>query len=153
VWLARVVPPFQVRGRLQVIAVLYTLGDLGRKVLGVSISGLSALAVFLFLLTDANPKTLYFLYSLIAFSFASVAYVIATEIYPSYIRAYAIGVLSVVGRLSGAFAPVLVIALANQDYRLGLLCVSFFWLVGFFAFVIYAIKGKETKGMPIEQIS
>jgi septal ring factor EnvC (AmiA/AmiB activator) len=28
VWLARVVPPFQVRGRLQVIAVLYTLGDL-----------------------------------------------------------------------------------------------------------------------------
>jgi MFS family permease len=93
------------------------------------------------------------LYSLIAFSFASVAYVIATEIYPSYIRAYAIGVLSVVGRLSGAFAPVLVIALANQDYRLGLLCISLFWLVGFFAFVIYAIKGKETKGMPIEQIS
>ncbi len=72
---------------------------------------------------------------------------------PSYIRAYAIGVLSVVGRLSGAFAPVLVTTLANKDYLFGLLCISLFWLVGFFAFVIYAIKGKETKGMPIEQIS
>ena len=90
---------------------------------------------------------------MIAFSFASVAYVIATEIYPSYIRAYAIGVLSVVGRLSGALTPLLVTTLASIDYRLGLLCIFLFWLVGFFAFVIYAIKGKETKGMPIEQIS
>ncbi|WP_299197546.1 MFS transporter [Thermocrinis sp.] len=142
-----------VGGLIGGLVVAFLNDRVGRKVLGVSISGLSALAVFLFLLTDANPKVLYFLYSLIAFSFASVAYVIATEIYPSYIRAYAIGVLSVLGRLSGAFAPVLVIALANQDYRLGLLCISLFWLVGFFAFVIYAIKGKETKGMPIEQIS
>jgi MFS family permease len=142
-----------VGGLIGGLVVAFLNDRVGRKVLGVSISGLSALAVFLFLLTDANPKVLYFLYSLIAFSFASVAYVIATEIYPSYIRAYAIGVLSVVGRLSGTFSPVLVIALANQDYRLGLLCIFLFWLVGFFAFVIYAIKGKETKGMPIEQIS
>uniref|UniRef100_A0A7C5X480 MFS transporter n=1 Tax=Thermocrinis ruber TaxID=75906 RepID=A0A7C5X480_9AQUI len=142
-----------VGGLIGGLVVAFLNDRVGRKVLGVSISGLSTLAVFLFLLTDTNPKTLYFLYSLIAFSFASVAYVIATEIYPSYIRAYAIGVLSVVGRLSGALAPVLVTTLANKDYRLGLLCIFLFWLVGFSAFVIYAIKGKETKGMPIEQIS
>ncbi|WP_448588239.1 MFS transporter [Thermocrinis sp.] len=142
-----------VGGLIGGLVVAFLNDRLGRKPLGVFISFLSMLAVFLFLLTDANPKLLYFLYSLVAFSFASVAYVIATEIYPSYIRAYAIGILSLVGRLSGALAPALVVSLATQDYRLGLYTIACFWLIGFTSFTIYSIKGKETKGKPIEQIS
>ena len=142
-----------VGGLLGGLIVAFLNDRLGRKKLGVAISFLSMLGVFLFLLEGFNVYLLYFLYSFVAFSFASVAYVIATEIYPSYIRAYAIGLLSVIGRLSGVFAPVLVVSLADVDYRLGLLAISGFWSVGFISFVIYSIKGKETKGMPIEQIS
>jgi|GEM_PF-2215435 len=142
-----------VGGLIGGLTVAFLNDNLGRKPLGIGISFLSMLAVFLFLLKGVDPRVLYFVYSLIAFSFASVAYVIATEIYPSYIRAYAIGVLSVIGRLSGAFAPAAVVSIANQDYRLGIFTIASFWLVGFTSFLIYSIKGKETKGKPIEQIS
>ena len=142
-----------VGGLIGGLTVAFLNDKLGRKPLGTAISFLSMLAVFLFLLKGVDPRVLYFVYSLIAFSFASVAYVIATEIYPSYIRAYTIGVLSVIGRLSGAFAPAVVVSIASQDYRLGIFTIASFWLVGFISFLIYSIKGKETKGKPIEQIS
>jgi len=45
------------------------------------------------------------------------------------------------------------LSIASQDYRLGIFTIASFWLVGFTSFLIYSIKGKETKGKPIEQIS
>ncbi|MFN3598734.1 MAG: hypothetical protein ACK4VK_03230 [Aquificaceae bacterium] len=80
-------------------------------------------------------------------------YVIATEIYPSYIRAYAIGILSIIGRLSGSFAPLFLVSLAQLGFVYALLGLASFWLVGFFAFLLWAIKGMETKGKPLEEIS
>jgi hypothetical protein len=62
VWLARVVPPFQVRGRLQVIAVLYTLGDLDRKCFmeknTQKCEGFRAQAFYQFRLKDAKDQDL-----------------------------------------------------------------------------------------------
>ncbi len=134
------------------LVVAYLVDKMGRIPLGLLISFVSALLSFSFIL-GLDLKLTFFIYSTIAFSFASVAYVIATEIYPSYIRAYAIGLLSIIGRLSGAFAPVLLINLSQIGFFYALLGLALFWLVGFFAFVIWALNGKETKGKPLEEIS
>lgn len=134
------------------LVVAYLVDKMGRIPLGLLISFVSALLSFSFIL-GLDLKLTFFIYSTVAFSFASVAYVIATEIYPSYIRAYAIGLLSIIGRLSGAFAPVLLINLSQIGFFYALLGLALFWLVGFFAFVIWALNGKETKGKPLEEIS
>ncbi|MFN3947608.1 MAG: MFS transporter [Aquificaceae bacterium] len=134
------------------LVVAYLVDRVGRIPLGIAISLLSALLSLSFLL-GFDLRITFLLYSFVAFSFASVAYVIATEIYPSYIRAYAIGILSIIGRLSGAFAPLLLVSLASFDFVYALLGLAALWLVGFFAFVFWAIKGIETKGKPLEEIS
>lgn len=134
------------------LLVALLVDKVGRIPLGISISFLSALLSLSFLL-GFNLGFTFFVYSFVAFSFASVAYVIATEIYPSYIRAYAIGLLSIVGRLSGTFAPLLLVSLSKLGLIYALMGLSAFWLVGFFAFLLWAIKGKETKGKPLEELS
>ncbi|MDW8066390.1 MAG: MFS transporter [Aquificaceae bacterium] len=132
--------------------VAYLVDRIGRLPLGLSISLLSSVLSLSFLL-GFDLKANFFVYSLVAFSFASVAYVVATEIYPSYIRAYAIGLLSIVGRLSGAFAPIFLVSLAQFSFVYAMLGLALFWLVGFVAFLVWAIKGVETKGKPLEEIS
>ncbi|MEJ5339455.1 MAG: MFS transporter [Aquificaceae bacterium] len=134
------------------LVVAFLVDRIGRIPLGILISLLSALLSISFLL-GFDIKFTFFVYSLIAFSFASVAYVIATEIYPSYIRAYAIGILSIIGRLSGAFAPLLLVSLAQLGFVYAIMGLSLFWLVGFFAFLIWALRGMETRGRPLEEIS
>ncbi len=132
--------------------VAYLVDKVGRIPLGLLISFASALLSLSFLL-GFEIRLTFFVYSLIAFSFASVAYVIATEIYPSYIRAYAIGILSIIGRVSGAFAPLFLVSLSQVGFVYAMLGLSLFWLVGFFAFLVWALKGMETKGKPLEEIS
>ena len=134
------------------LVVALLVDKVGRIPLGILISLASALLSLSFLL-GFDVRLTFFLYSLIAFSFASVAYVIATEIYPSYIRAYAIGILSIIGRLSGAFSPLFLVSLSQFGFKYAMLGLASFWLVGFVAFVIWAFKGMETKGKPLEEIS
>ncbi len=134
------------------LVVASLVDKIGRIPLGILISLASALLSLSFLL-GFDIRLTFFVYSLIAFSFASVAYVIATEIYPSYIRAYAIGILSIIGRLSGAFAPLFLVSLSQLGFVYAMLGLASFWLVGFFAFILWAFKGMETKGKPLEEIS
>jgi MFS family permease len=139
-------------GLLGGLLVAYLVDRVGRIPLGLIISLSSAILSFSFLL-GYELKLAFFLYSIIAFSFASVAYVIATEIYPSYIRAYAIGLLSIIGRLSGAFAPLILVGLSQMGLLHALLGLSLFWLVGFFAFVLWRLRGMETRGRSLEDIA
>ncbi|MEZ0336686.1 MAG: MFS transporter [Aquificaceae bacterium] len=139
-------------GLLGGLLVAFLVDKVGRVPLGIFISLLSSFLSLSFLL-GLDLKTTFFIYSFVAFSFASVAYVIATEIYPSYIRAYAIGLLSIIGRLSGAFAPLFLVSLAQIGFTFAMLGLASFWLVGFFAFTLWALKGMETKGKPLEEIS
>ena len=134
------------------LVVAFMSDTLGRKITGSLVSFLAFL-LSLFFLLPLDFDTVYFAYSLIAFSFASVAYVSATEIYPSYIRAYAIGLLSVIGRVSGALSPVLLVELSSANYTYGVLGLSLFWLLGFVAFAVWTIRGKEAKGKSIEEIA
>ncbi len=134
------------------LVVAFLVDKVGRIPLGIGISFASALLSFSFLF-GYNLGITFFVYSLVAFSFASVAYVIATEIYPSYIRAYAIGLLSIVGRLSGTLAPLLLVSLSQLGLFHALAGLCAFWLVGFLAFTLWGIRGKETRGKPLEEIS
>ncbi|MFN3814203.1 MAG: hypothetical protein ACK4SM_06240 [Aquificaceae bacterium] len=70
-----------------------------------SVGGFLGLVLTLSFISEYHFKFLYLLYSFVAFSFASVAYVSAMEIYPSYIRACAIGIISIVGRAFGFSLP------------------------------------------------
>lgn len=94
-----------------------------------------------------------FIYSLIAYSFASVAYVSAMEIYPSHLRATAIGILSIIGRISGMLAPPTLTFLSTVSYTYSIIGLSFFWFVGFFAFFVWTKFGVEAKGKSLEEIS
>ncbi len=134
------------------LVVALLVDKVGRIPLGILISLASALLSLSFLL-GFDIRLTFFVYSLIAFSFASVAYVIATEIYPSYIRAYAIGILSIIGRLSGALSPLFLVSLSQFGFKYAMFGLASFWLVGFIAFVIWAFRGMETKGKPLEEIS
>ncbi|MCS6876264.1 MAG: MFS transporter [Aquificaceae bacterium] len=134
------------------LVVASLVDKVGRVPLGIAISLLSGLLSFSFLL-GYNLNLTFFVYSLVAFSFASVAYVVATEIYPSYIRAYAIGLLSVVGRVSGALSPVLLVNLASINLFYAILCLSIFWFVGLLAFLLWSVFGMETKGKSLEDIT
>lgn len=125
---------------------------LGRKITGSFVSFMSFSISLLFLL-GLDVYLTYFTYSLFAFSFASVGYVSATEIYPSYLRAYAIGLISVIGRLAGAISPIVLVSLASASYTYGIIGLSILWLFGFVSFLIWSIKGLEAKGKAIEEIT
>ncbi|SNZ14311.1 MFS transporter [Hydrogenobacter hydrogenophilus] len=125
---------------------------LGRKITGTFVSFMSFLLSLLFLLSF-NFDLTYLIYSFFAFSFASVAYVSATEIYPSYLRAYAIGLISVMGRLAGAISPIVLVSLASASYTYGIIGLSILWFFGFVSFLIWSIMGLEAKGKAIEEIT
>ncbi len=125
---------------------------IGRKLTGTLISLFSFLITFFFL----NSQNIYltvFLYSLFAYSFASVAYVAAMEIYPSYIRATAIGIISVIGRVSGIIIPPIITYIATYNYRYGILFLATLWFIGFISFFIWSKFGVEAKGKSIEDIT
>ncbi|MGB9873843.1 MAG: MFS transporter [Hydrogenobacter sp.] len=124
----------------------------GRKITGTFVSFMSFLLSLLFLLSF-NFDLTYLIYSFFAFSFASVAYVSATEIYPSYLRAYAIGLISVIGRLAGAISPIVLVSLASENHTYGILGLSLLWLFGFISFLLWSIKGLEARGKAIEEIT
>ncbi|MEJ5172516.1 MAG: MFS transporter [Hydrogenothermaceae bacterium] len=124
----------------------------GRKLTGTVIALLSMLLSISFIFSQ-DIYTTVAVYSFVAYSFASVAYVSAMEVYPSYLRATAIGILSVIGRISGMLAPPVLTYLATIDYKYSILGLSVFWFVGFFAFFLWTKFGIEAKGKSIEEIS
>ncbi len=134
------------------VVVALLADSLGRKLTGLGVSLLSAVSTLGLLYID-NLYLSFGIYSLIGFSFASVAYVSAMEIFPSYIRATAIGVLSIVGRLGGVLAPPALISLSEIDYRLGIYGLFSLWLVGVTAFLFWTRFGIEAKGKSIEEIT
>jgi MFS family permease len=134
------------------LIVSFLSDKIGRKATGTIIALISLLLSTLFLFSQ-DIYTTVFIYSLFAYSFASVAYVSAMEIYPSYLRATAIGILSVIGRISGVLAPPVLTYLSRIDYKYSILGLTFFWLVGFTAFFIWSKIGVEAKGKSIEDIT
>jgi MFS family permease len=125
---------------------------LGRKITG-SFVGFMSFSISLLFLSGLDVYLTYFIYSLFAFSFASVGYVSATEIYPSYLRAYAIGLISIIGRLAGSIFPVVLVNLASASYTYGIVGLSILWLFGFISFLIWSVKGLEAKGKALEEIT
>ncbi|MGB9761909.1 MAG: hypothetical protein ACPLWD_05440 [Caldimicrobium thiodismutans] len=124
----------------------------GRKITDTFVSFMSFLLSLLFLLSF-NFDLTYLIYSFFAFSFASLAYVSATEIYPSYLGAYALGLISVIERLAGAISPVVLVSLASIIHTYGILGLSFLWFLGFVSFLNWSIRGLEAKGKAIEEIT
>ncbi len=125
---------------------------LGRKATGISIAFLSAIAT-LNLLYTGDFKTSYYLYSFVAFSFASVAYVSAMEIFPTHVRSTAIGMISILGRLGGTLAPPLLVHLSGYGYSYGILGLLSFWLLGLTAFLLWGIFGVEGSKRSLEDIT
>lgn len=125
---------------------------LGRKTTGISVSLLSVLSTVA-LLTADDFMTAYYFYSFTAFSFASVAYVSAMEIFPSYIRSTAIGMISIIGRVSGVGAPPLLVYLSDKSYEYGILGLLGLWIVGLIAFITWGIFGVEAGKRSIEDIT
>jgi len=125
---------------------------LGRKATGLGIAMLSALST-LALLHLENFYVAFALYSFIAFSFASVAYVSAMEIFPSYVRATAIGLVSIVGRLGGVLAPPILVWLSQFGYAYSLYGLFSLWLIGVLAYLLWGVFGVEAKGKSIEEIT
>ncbi|NPA41298.1 MAG: MFS transporter [Aquificae bacterium] len=141
-----------VGGLIGGVVVAFLADTLGRKLTGLGVGILSAFSTLGLIYID-NFYTAFWIYSLIAFSFASVAYVSAMEIFPSYIRATAIGLVSIIGRLGGVLAPPLLISLSEMGYKFGLFGLFGFWLVGVVAYLLWSIFGVEAKGKPIEDIT
>ncbi len=125
---------------------------LGRKATGLGIALLSALATLTLIHLD-NFYVAFAIYSFIAFSFASVAYVSAMEIFPSHVRATAIGLISIIGRLGGVVAPPLLVSLSQYNYAYGVYGLFAFWLVGVLAYLLWSMFGVEAKGKSIEDIT
>ncbi|MGC8871703.1 MAG: hypothetical protein ACP5QC_02340 [Caldimicrobium sp.] len=127
--------------------ILVTLANdfFGRKITDTFVSFMSFLFSLLFLLSF-NFDLTYLIYSFFAFSFASLAYVSATEIYPSYLGAYALGLISVIGRLAGAISPVVLVSLASIIHTYGILGLSFLWFFGFCFFPKLVHKRFGSKG-------
>ena len=124
----------------------------GRKATGISVALLSALATINLIYTD-DFKTAYYLYSFVAFSFASVAYVSAMEIFPTHVRSTAIGMISILGRLGGTLAPPLLVHLASKGYVYGILGLLGFWIFGLSAFILWGIFGIEGSKRSLEDIT
>lgn len=125
---------------------------LGRKLTGTTVALISMLISVSFLFSQDIYITV-FVYAFVAYSFASVAYVSAMELYPSHLRATAIGILSVIGRLSGVLAPPILTYLSTVDYKYSILGLTLFWFVGFLGFFLWTKYGIEAKGKPIEDIT
>ncbi|MDQ7037963.1 MAG: MFS transporter [Aquificota bacterium] len=124
----------------------------GRKPTGLGILILSVLSTLCLILTE-DFYLPFALYSLTAFSFACVGYVTAMEIYPSYIRATAIGIVSIIGRIGGTLAPPFVISLSEISHRAGLYGILGFWVFGLVCFTLWSLFGVEAKGRSIEEIT
>lgn len=125
---------------------------LGRKATGLGIALLSALASLSLLHLDSF-YTAFALYSFVAFSFASVAYVSAMEIFPSFIRATAIGLISIIGRIGGTLAPPALVSLSSHGYQFGIYGLFALWCMGLLAFLLWSLFGVEAKGKSIEEIT
>lgn len=124
----------------------------GRKITGTTIALLSMLLSFSFIFSQDIYITV-FVYSFVAYSFASVAYVAAMEVYPSHLRATAIGILSIIGRISGMLAPPALTFLSTLNYTYSIAGLSFFWFIGFSAFFLWTKFGVEAKGKSLEEIT
>ena len=124
----------------------------GRKATGLGVAILSALST-LALIGFESFYVAFGIYSFVAFSFASVAYVSAMEIFPSYIRATAIGLISIIGRIGGVLAPPLLIALSELGHKYAILGLFVLWCVGVVAFALWSLLGVEAKGRSIEEIT
>lgn len=134
------------------LVVSFLSDKIGRKTTGTTIALISMLLSTMFLFSQ-DIYTTVFIYSLFAYSFASVAYVSAMEVYPSYLRATAIGILSVIGRISGMLSPPLLTFLAGINYKYSIIGLTTFWLVGFLGFLLWSKFGVEAKGKSIEDIT
>ncbi len=134
------------------VIVAFLADSVGRKPTGVGILVLSVLSTLALIYTD-NFYPAFALYSFTAFSFACVGYVTAMEIFPSYIRATAIGLISIVGRIGGTLAPPFVISLSEVSYQMGLYGVLGFWVFGLISFTLWSIFGVEASGRSIEEIT
>ncbi len=124
---------------------------LGRKATGLGVGILSALSTLALLGLD-NFYVAFAIYSFVAFSFASVAYVSAMEIFPSHIRATAIGLISIIGRLGGVLTPPILISVSQVSYEYGIYGLFLLWMVGVIAYVLWGVFGVEAKGKSIEDI-
>ena len=124
----------------------------GRKATGLGILILSVLSTLALIHSD-DFYISFAIYSFIAFSFACVGYVTAMEIFPSYIRATAIGMISILGRIGGTMAPPLLIHLSQISYQAGLYGLLGFWIFGLVSYTLWAIFGVEAKGKSIEEIT
>jgi MFS family permease len=134
------------------VVVAFLADAIGRKATGLGVLILSVLSTLALIHTsDFYPA--FVLYSLTAFSFACVGYVTAMEIFPSYIRATAIGLISIAGRIGGTVAPPFVISLAETDYRMGLYGILGFWVFGLVIFGLWSLFGIEARGRSIEEIT
>lgn len=125
---------------------------LGRKATGISIALLSTIST-INLLNPNDFKTAYYLYSLFAFSFASVAYVSAMEIFPTHVRSTAIGLISILGRIGGTIAPPLLVSLSAYGYSHGIFGLLAFWILGLSAFILWGIFGIEAGKRSLEDIT
>ena len=125
---------------------------LGRKPTGLGILILSVASTLALILSE-DFYLPFALYSFTAFSFACVGYVTAMEIFPSHVRATAIGLISILGRIGGTLSPPVLIKLAEVDYRAGLFGILFLWTFGLFAFSLWSLFGVEAKGRSIEEIT
>lgn len=141
-----------IAGLIGGIAVSVLTDMVGRKATGTTIALMSMLLSLSFIISQDIYITV-FVYSLIAYSFASIAYVAAMEVYPSHLRATAIGILSIIGRISGMLAPPILTSLSSINYTYSIIGLSFFWFVGFFAFFLWTNFGVEAKGKSIEEIT
>ena len=141
-----------VGGLLGGIVVAVFADVLGRKATGIGVSLLSALATLTLLHLD-NFYVAFAIYSFVAFSFASVAYVSAMEIFPSHVRATAIGLISIIGRIGGTIAPPALTYLSGFGYQFGLYGLFALWMLGFLAYVIWGLFGIEARGRSIEEIT
>ncbi len=75
------------------------------------------------------------------------------EIFPSYIRATAIGLVSIVGRIGGVLAPPLLVWLSRFGYEVSLYGLFLFWVVGTLTYLLWSVFGVEAKGRSIEEIT
>jgi len=141
-----------VGGLIGGIVVAIMADGFGRKATGISIAFLSSLATLNLLYTE-DFNTAYYLYSFVAFSFASVAYVSAMEIFPTPVRSTAIGMISILGRLGGTLAPPFLVFLSTYGYSHGILGLLAFWIFGLSAFILWGIFGVEGSKRSLEDIS
>ncbi|MGC8619237.1 MAG: MFS transporter [Thermoplasmata archaeon] len=138
-----------------IICILF-IDKLGRKVLqslGFGLAGISLLSFSILFLKTTPP----FIYIFIAFALMHVfhnigptntTYLYPVEIFPTYIRATAMGISTAVSRIGailGVFVFPLIISMLNVSY--GLMFFAIFEFLGFFLTIFL---GVETKNRSIE---